>query len=325
MESGGSHEGLAPREWVISTCLSLIPIKHGKHRLLNLLGRWVRPDQPSRRRVRCGGTAIELDVSDLVGRHYLLLRSFDPEVVDVMAAMATGAGEVVWDIGANKGVFCYQMLERVPGLRMVAFEPQRDLAESVRANLEALGPGRHEVNAFALGDEPGESSLVIPLDNRGGASLHGDEAGADTRRERVEIVTAEAAVKSSRFGWPQLVKIDVEGHEPAVLRSLLTPLRAMAPKALVFEHHGGQDATFGEIFRQLAGCGYGVFAIEKSLRATTLRSLRWARSRATDFVAIRRTIIDPRREGTIRLDELRRAVAAEVLPADLPMPVAAAE
>ena len=122
-------------------------------------------------------------------------------------------------------------------------------------------------------------------------------------------------MKSSRFGWPQLVKIDVEGHEPAVLRSLLTPLRAMAPKALVFEHHGGQDATFGEIFRQLAGCGYGVFAIEKSLRATTLRSLRWARSRATDFVAIRRTIIDPRREGTIRLDELRRAVAAEVLPA----------
>ena len=31
----GVDEGLAPREWVISTCLSLIPIKHGKHRLLD--------------------------------------------------------------------------------------------------------------------------------------------------------------------------------------------------------------------------------------------------------------------------------------------------
>jgi FkbM family methyltransferase len=203
------------------------------------------------------------------------------------------------------------MLERVPGLRLVAFEPQRDLAESVRANLEALCPGRYEVNAVALGDEPGESNLVIPLDNRGGASLHSGEAGARARRERVEIVTAEQAVKSSRFGWPQLVKIDVEGHEPAVIRSLLAPLRAMTPKAVVFEHHGGQDATFSEMFRQLVGCGYGVFAIEKSLVATTLRPLASARSRATDFVAIRGTIIDPRHESTIGLEELRRAVAIE--------------
>ena len=147
---------MSAKERVVSVCLRMLPIRHGKHRLLDKLGRLLGRLEPSLRTVREGKHEILLDVSDLIGRHYLLLGSFDPEVVDVLSTFVTGREDVFWDVGANKGVICYQILRRVPGIRIVAFEPQRRLADVVRHNLAALCPGRFEVVAAGLGEVAAE-------------------------------------------------------------------------------------------------------------------------------------------------------------------------
>lgn len=298
---------MTAKERVVSVCLRMLPVKHGKHRLLDKFSRLLGRLDPSLRRVREGRHEILLDVSDLIGRHYLLLGSFDPEVVDVLSTFATGAEEVFWDVGANKGVICYQILRRVPGIRVVAFEPQRRLAEVVRHNLESLCPGRFEVVAAGLGEVAAELELAVPPDNTGKASLHFDPNDSACRKESVRILTADDAVRKSEFGWPSIVKVDVEGHEPEVLRSLEPALCEAVPKAVVFEHLDGLDDRFRAMRDLLIARGYGVFAIEKSPLVTVLRSLDTTTSSATDFVGVRKDLLDPGRRGTISLRELKRS------------------
>jgi hypothetical protein len=55
------------------------------------------------REIPCDGGPLVWDTSDLVGRRFLLRRSFGPEVVDVLDWIIDWIGPgAVWDIGANK-------------------------------------------------------------------------------------------------------------------------------------------------------------------------------------------------------------------------------
>jgi hypothetical protein len=49
------------------------------------------------------GKTLAIDISDLVGWHFQMLRGFHPEVVETIVRFADRhAEEVFWDIGANK-------------------------------------------------------------------------------------------------------------------------------------------------------------------------------------------------------------------------------
>jgi len=95
------------------------------------------------------------------------------------------------------------------------FEPQPDLARYIR-NARLHNVRVHEV---ALSDQAGTSRLLVPMDN-GLARL----ASSDAVQAQVELgATTERPVKTltlDSFGLVDVgfLKIDVEGHELAVLR-----------------------------------------------------------------------------------------------------------
>ncbi len=273
-------------ERFLSLSLRMLPFKHGKHRLLNKIDRVLGRHKSGLRAIREGNQTILIDASDLVGRHFLVLGSFDPEVVDVLSGMATEHDEVYWDIGANNGVVCYQMLRKIPSLRVVAIEPQQHLVPLLRHNLERLCPGRFEVFNLGVGEQQAELDLIIPAENRGRASLHHPTSSGTP--ERISLVTAETIRLRSQFDWPTLVKIDVEGHEPAVIESLLPALQARIPKALVFEHLGGENDAFRRMLHHFTSNGYQVMAIRKTPFATQLVELGQQKGKVTDYAAIRK-------------------------------------
>lgn len=291
----------------LSLAFRMLPVKHGAHRLLDRLAphAWVKG--PSNVAVPYRGGTLRIDVSDLVGWHFLVMRNFDPEITEVLQGFASPAGEdVFWDIGANKGALSYAMAAALPRARIVAIEPQAALREPLNANLETLAAGRYEVFTVALGEEPGRLELVIPPGNRGGASLVGDR-DPDSLVEEVEVVTADALRRRSAHGWPSIVKIDVEGFEPTVIRSLSGAFQSRQVRACVFECHGSRQGGFEQIRQCTEPCGYRVYAIRKTPFATRLVPTAALARGATDYALIRddlseggsRTLVPRRSAGRI--------------------------
>ncbi len=141
-----------------------------------------------------------------------------------------GPGALVFDIGANVGH--YTLLAQSLGARVVAVEPQAALAAHLRRRFGG-SPGVAVVNC-AVGTTAGTATLHKTADLSEVASLRGD-IGARSRfardhpytlSESVAVLTLEDLI--TRHGCPDFCKIDVEGHESAVLAGLRTPLAGLS-------------------------------------------------------------------------------------------------
>jgi hypothetical protein len=131
---------LTAGEAALSWLLRHLPIKHGKHRILHRVcpKAWVTDDPV----VALGfyGKRLTLDISDLVGWHFAMLRNFDPEVAEIILRFSdNNAEEVFWDVGANKGTLLYQIAHKLPKAKLVAIEPQPELVRQLVNNTDLLG------------------------------------------------------------------------------------------------------------------------------------------------------------------------------------------
>src|ERR1700742_1196265 len=86
-------------------------------------------------------------------------------------------GDTVCDIGANKGSFVY-WLSRWVGKdgRVLAFEPQNDLARRLDKICKSAGLLNVKVEPSAVHSTSGLHELYIPLRHRPGASLNRPDA-----------------------------------------------------------------------------------------------------------------------------------------------------
>jgi FkbM family methyltransferase len=145
------------------------------------------------------------------------------------------------DIGAYSGIYTLLACAANPSVRGVAFEPQDDAFEMLQGNV-AVNPGfseRMTLVPAAAGDAAGEAILHVP-DDRTTASIVGDGEG-----RLVRVVRADDEISADLD--VDLVKIDVEGHQLAVLRGLERTLRKQP--ALIIEC-GNQFAPVRELLRE---------------------------------------------------------------------------
>lgn len=285
---------LSPVERLISVVLRALPVKHGKHRILDRVLPLPHGGTPRQVGVPFATTLLSINVGELVGWHFAVLRDFDPEVAEVLVSAADRTTEdVFWDIGANQGTCSYLVAAALPHARIVAIEPQHGLIEGLGSNLARLAAGRFEVHPVGLGSEPAVLQLTIPGGNNGAATLHAGERGVAGRREQVTITTAEELVHESAYGWPTLVKIDVEGHEAAVFDTLLPAIRDRRCRAIVFENHAGEDRTFATIHDIAESFGYRLYAITKTLFRTRLVSTDAPVAGVTDYALVHSGVATP--------------------------------
>jgi FkbM family methyltransferase len=131
------------------------------------------------------------------------------------------AGGLVFDVGANEGRLTETFYEL--GARVVAIEPNPDLATRIRAR---YGSSRVHVESAALGAEAGVAQLLLGRDSEHSTlsdewqAALGDEGGAERWTSTVEVPVTSLDILIDRYGTPDFVKIDVEGFEPQVLSGL---------------------------------------------------------------------------------------------------------
>lgn len=141
------------------------------------------------------------------------------------------ADSTVWDVGANIG--SYALLAAAVGADVVAFEPgpraRAALVENARRN-----DASSQINAtpYALADYDG-AGMLLPAERTGVRELAADsDVGDAVPVRRGASVDAPA---------PDVIKIDVEGAEVAVLDGLAGLLNETA--AVYVEIHDGVDTA----------------------------------------------------------------------------------
>jgi len=178
---------------------------------------------------RPGGSRIFVHYREDLGLVSLLSGGFEVPETDWLLTQ-TRPGTMAMDVGANVGIFTVPLASA--GARVRAFEPApenvRRLEENLRRNgLEAT------VRQVAVANRVG--TLVLRLADD--PMFHSTTEVAEQRGtgEEVAVEATTLDIEWRACGSPQVsvVKVDVEGGEPAVLRGAYELLERCRPALLV--------------------------------------------------------------------------------------------
>ena len=181
-------------------------------------------------------------------------------------------GQTAVDAGCFKGAYAYWMRRCVgPSGAVVAFEPQSLQVAYLRNVFAAMRYDNVTVVPTGLSDTPGELPLFIPP-TAAGAS-HDATFVAEKGRQHVNrtvsvAVTTLDAYFAERGQACDFIKIDVEGHELAVLRGARDTISAHRPTILIeCEARHRPDGDVRPVFEFLTSLGYeGSFFLAGSRR-----------------------------------------------------------
>lgn len=165
-------------------------------------------------------------------------------------------GDIVCDIGANKGSFVLWLSRWCRGGRVIAFEPQPDFAARLAAVCRTLRLDNVTVEAKAVHARSGAQDLFVPSGHSPGASLtrKAVEASSFTTLSVPVVALDDYFAGSDRIA---LLKIDVEGAELGVLQGAERILRRHAPLlVLECENRHLAPGDVGEVFGWLEALGY---------------------------------------------------------------------
>jgi FkbM family methyltransferase len=158
--------------------------------------------------------------------------AFDADLLRVVDAHVT-EDSIVWDIGANVGVFAFAAASIARKGSTLAVEADLWLAQLMRRSLrlESNQGLQLAVLPSAISDRNGVATFMIA--QRGRASNALESAGGRSQmggiRERLTVPTITLDTLLNFFGAPTFVKIDVEGAEEMVLRGAERLLREVRP------------------------------------------------------------------------------------------------
>lgn len=129
-------------------------------------------------------------------------------------------GRTFVDVGANVGGFSVRAAKK--GMKVIALEPQKEVRRVLLTNA-ALNDVEVKVFPYAVSDTDG----LVKLEGAGGTAHVSDSGDKAVSAVRLDSVIKEPV---------DLLKIDVEGHELAVLRGARELLRSSRPDVYLEQH-----------------------------------------------------------------------------------------
>lgn len=172
---------------------------------------------------------------DAIGRslYWRGLAGMEPETTHLFSQLAQRVN-TFWDVGANTGVYTLAGCAMNPNLNVVAFEPLPQARERLTRNIGLNHwTERCSVRAEAVSDSEGQAQFHVP-DARfpTSASLHPDGfKGYEGRTIECTVIKLDSLLEHHKR--IDLIKIDVEGFEDAVLKGMPDILSQCRPILIV--------------------------------------------------------------------------------------------
>ena len=284
---------------VFRTAMRFYPFPRGQGRLIDRtpLGalRFAEETLPVR---TVDGFEMTVFPNDHIGRHLYLTGQFDRTIVEVLLQVAPCRTRGCWTSAATVGTWRAHccMPCRVAGSCRSSHRSRFTPCWRRTCNRSA-----QDADARSRPPSPtfsGVGAMLHDAQNSGASRLSRDTKDADgpaVSSEPAEMITGPELMARSGLDRLDLVKIDVEGHEEPVLRSLQPVLARWRPRAVVFEHDGNPaepGSGVGSVFRDL---DYRVLGIRKRLTRYELLPvdlIRAAGAQVHDYAAVPRERTD---------------------------------
>jgi len=182
----------------------------------------------------------------------------EPELALIRHLVAPGTTAI--DVGCSIGMYAAEMARYAS--RVIAFEAN----PAVAAFTARVAPRNVEVINVALSSAPGRATLRIPHGGRGIGidELATIEAGNPLHAGAADSVDVEMK-RLDDFGISNcsFIKIDVEGHEEAVLDGASALIAAQRPILMVELDEGINPGTVQRVAARLAGQTYAGFFLSR--------------------------------------------------------------
>jgi FkbM family methyltransferase len=142
---------------------------------------------------------------------------------------------VIFDIGANTGVYSLIAASLNPQAQIFAFEPVKRIFQKLEANIalndveitaveKALSDGNGQAVIYETGAEHMYSVTV---------NKNMEPENPDMKEVRIETVRLDTFIEENGLGTIDLMKIDVETHEPEVLAGMGKYFEKFRPALLI--------------------------------------------------------------------------------------------
>jgi FkbM family methyltransferase len=238
----------------------------GKARLARVLLRGIRSREDVTVKSAAGASFLVPHLAEPVGFHLLIDGRYEPDTEDLILRHL-GPGDAFIDAGANIGVLTISAARRVgEGGMVLAIEPSPSVFPYLERNIAMNGLANVVTARVAVSDSNRDEVpfYAAPADHFGMGALtpqfHRGPCPVMTR-------TLDHLVEVQKLDHVSVLKIDVEGHEAAVLRGA-EKLLARSPGLLViFEFCDWaegrfEDSSAGQAQRFLIDIGYQLWRLK---------------------------------------------------------------
>lgn len=154
---------------------------------------------------------------------------------------AVRPGDIVWDVGANVGLYTDYFLQWTGSNgRVVAFEPLPAAVKALTKVIDSYADNnRGIIVAQALSDKPGKAffNASINAENVTTTAHLSDSSDSLLEGITVQVTTADEFLAEQPNLRPNVVKIDVEGFEEDVLKGGDQTFSDLTCRHLLIEMH----------------------------------------------------------------------------------------
>lgn len=179
---------------------------------------------------------------------------FDPELR--LLPYLCDPGKVSIDVGASIGSYTVHLLNH--SRKCYAFEPRPDAATYLARRLAAGSSPRLRLENVALSDRAGSAQLRVPVGEAGRSSV--ERANPLEQLGAVDVLTVPVRRLDDYDIEPVgCIKIDVEGHEDAVLRGARRLLLRDHPSLIIEIEERHKRHSVGTVSGVLGELGYDGF------------------------------------------------------------------
>jgi FkbM family methyltransferase len=173
---------------------------------------------------------------------YRRVKSLGGERAVIKALLAELSGtETVWDVGACVGTYTSFIASVLITGTVVGFEPEATNRSRLRMNLTHNASAEHwKISPVALSDENGTCTLSSEFVEAGGGHHY---LTANNSGRQIETRQGDSLRKEWELTAPDVIKIDVQGAELAVLSGLKETLRET--RSIYLEIHPEKCSRYG--------------------------------------------------------------------------------
>jgi FkbM family methyltransferase len=197
-------------------------VSQGGELVLRRMTEHLTRDWVVRRRLPSDFARVPIHVTSSAGLRYLFrpMAAIDPVLLGLVKEFV-GPGAVVWDVGANVGLFTFAAASLAgPQGQVVALEPDAWLVQLLRRSAAVQPPGSAPVQVVPAAAASSLSIRTLCLANRSRAANYLAEfgtiqTGGAREQQAVVALTLDWLLESAPA--PSVLKVDVEGAELEVL------------------------------------------------------------------------------------------------------------